>query len=1616
MLKKTTTILVLSFVLILWATPMVFGQKFQAQQIPLDQRLGPTAPVIPLEKGFCVIQNDDGSIAYYWDGFGAGDGVAAYMDPATCPDPPPYPFRITDAHFYLYNFGGAVWPVQIDVNVRDLVGGDSCNGPGVILCSETFTIPYDSSYQSLGREMNLTISPLCCVNGPFFLEIAYTGGTGSPYPSPLFGSDVADTCINWMLYGGLYYDWNDFWGPGAGNIVLRATGNTHDPDCGEPWPNHKMHFPQLPDLEGWDVFAGFPKTLADDWQCSATGPVLDIHFWGSWKDLDGDPYTDDFYTPMPWFQLSIHRNIPATPDTPWSRPGDQIWFWEGEVPGTPFEPPAMEHWLDPNTGEVFYNDHVPYWRYDFFFDSVSPPPEPFFQYQDSIYWLNISALYISTPYQWGWKSSTDHFMDDAVYTDNPPVGPWSPLIEPPRANWFDVYFNSLGEPEDMGSTNYYGAGWYRYEYWSNMWFYDNPYVTNPKHVWLEFYVDPVGPTPYIEFAINWSTDLWSIEGVPGRPPLPGEDETLYIGREIFPVSIGLNTIDFWIEDYNPEWVSIDFVATDVVINGWIWHECVQTSMDLAFVITGEEIPTGQNHFKIWLIEPQTFHSIVFVQDQFMEDSLTLVDLEFLSNPVVKMVDGDTFDIVRPDDHLTWYRAFGRDTLIEVEYVNQFESTTVVIDSVDYLLVPTQKEGHAPPEYLDHYKAYRIEDAVAFPVQLALEDQFDVLYGMPEFIDFIIPRYFLTPAIKNTEQPQLFDSVTHYVAYEIIPTRYFPLSVNTWDQFGTHVLNAYESQMLLVPSKKIIRPPCYPPNIGCPADETQNQNGVYTTTTQWTANDGNPGDPSVELISVAVQAPLPPGISAAVVNFIGPVPGPGLGVKTTWGTVTYTVADHCQSGGDITLITTNNCPAPNNSATCTFNVTLTNDPPDITQPDSLEGFVNHVVEYDISGNDPNGDIINDTASIQIVPDCGTYSITRTSGSGTSSGTWHVSWNTSGCTDSITYLVIHDLTDTCGATAYCTTKVHLSQERECDVNDPYDCDTLWVECGDMQVPPGGGLVTVDLTIANDESLRAVQVILSYQGSPVGCDSMPDSENTVDKVFAGSVVENWEIKVVNIDHAAKTVSLGATPIMQPCLPPGKGHLATLTLFGDSCCTILLDTTTATGNSTRFTECYNLTTFYPVCRIDTCHIEREEVGWHWKDPYEDYAPNGMPDIDQRQDAWIKYDTDQWSFCGPCAVANCFKWFDSKYNVPPGVPGDGIDQFPLVRQYIDPLGGMICPYDDHDPWNVDHPATSWNPGIGPPPPTVPQPFVPGAQPPGMPPWGELVERLAWYFNTDGIQTGYCEFTGTNVMWMQQGIDDWLNSETFTDGSTLADTLCEVTTPMPTFAYVESLVEKCEDVILLLGFWYEDPPGSGEWWRIGGHYVTVAGVNSEQSMIAFSDPFIDAFEMGVAPGRVGDGYIISHPHGSHDATVHNDEGNVSHDIYAIYDSPSPGGLWGLPEYAIMTDPYYWSWNFFNQNVPDEFIPMTAPWSEISPIFTEVEYCVHISPWDYRGDVNIPYGDGVVNIADVVFLVNYLFTGGAVPVPYSEGDTNCDGVVNIADVVTIINYLFAGAPAPRCCDP
>jgi hypothetical protein len=79
-------------------------------------------------------------------------------------------------------------------------------------------------------------------------------------------------------------------------------------------------------------------------------------------------------------------------------------------------------------------------------------------------------------------------------------------------------------------------------------------------------------------------------------------------------------------------------------------------------------------------------------------------------------------------------------------------------------------------------------------------------------------------------------------------------------------------------------------------------------------------------------------------------------------------------------------------------------------------------------------------------------------------------------------------------------------------------------------------------------------------------------------------------------------------------------------------------------------------------------------------------------------------------------------------------------------------------------------------------------------------------------------------------------------------------------------------------------------------------------------------------------------------------------------------------------------------------------------WAEAEFVLNIGP-DYDcGDAN---GDRLANIADAVFIINFVFKSGPAPEPIQSGDANCDGETNVGDAVYMINYVFKGGPGPCC---
>jgi len=70
---------------------------------------------------------------------------------------------------------------------------------------------------------------------------------------------------------------------------------------------------------------------------------------------------------------------------------------------------------------------------------------------------------------------------------------------------------------------------------------------------------------------------------------------------------------------------------------------------------------------------------------------------------------------------------------------------------------------------------------------------------------------------------------------------------------------------------------------------------------------------------------------------------------------------------------------------------------------------------------------------------------------------------------------------------------------------------------------------------------------------------------------------------------------------------------------------------------------------------------------------------------------------------------------------------------------------------------------------------------------------------------------------------------------------------------------------------------------------------------------------------------------------------------------------------------------------------------------DVDYLVFLC-----GDAD---GSGGVDIDDAVFLITYIFAGGAEPHPPETGDVNCAGGIDIDDAVYLINYIFSAGPEP-----
>ena len=151
-----------------------------------------------------------------------------------------------------------------------------------------------------------------------------------------------------------------------------------------------------------------------------------------------------------------------------------------------------------------------------------------------------------------------------------------------------------------------GGVWWYYQNtdWWNQWFENTPF--DPDR-WKEidvafeiFRLDPGAGDAWAEVTLNWSTpvyaDILSSPMNPPIPPLTPEQEDLFIERaepSLFEGQVGDMTtqdvdppIHYVIDDYNPQWVSIDIHGYNFRIDGRIDHRCVPEPASLSLLGLG----------------------------------------------------------------------------------------------------------------------------------------------------------------------------------------------------------------------------------------------------------------------------------------------------------------------------------------------------------------------------------------------------------------------------------------------------------------------------------------------------------------------------------------------------------------------------------------------------------------------------------------------------------------------------------------------------------------------------------------------------------------------------------------------------------------------------------------------------------------------------------------------------------------------------------------------------------------------------------------------------------------------------------------------------------------------
>jgi hypothetical protein len=313
---------------------------------------------------------------------------------------------------------------SVEVSITGLCS-NSCNG-----CVFCLTCPNDmvvtTCSNSLPVSFPVWVSDTCCSN--YTLVTVPPSGSSFPLGTNTVTSTLTDNCGN---SNSCSFTVTVLPGANCATNCLPDTNGVkylQDPGLTNGIVVNATASP-------WDPMDGFAWILADDFPCTNSGPITDIHLWGSWLNDQVDE--NAIYT------LAIWSDVPTNGPDAYSHPGQLLWtqtYSNGQYTRCPYAN-QFENFYD---GDSYINDGSPSWLgssiilYYLCFD-VSPT-NVFIQTGTSSaptnYWLSVTMQSANSSLYFGWKSSATAYNDAAVAAYNfnpgnfyPQPGDWMPMAD-----------------------------------------------------------------------------------------------------------------------------------------------------------------------------------------------------------------------------------------------------------------------------------------------------------------------------------------------------------------------------------------------------------------------------------------------------------------------------------------------------------------------------------------------------------------------------------------------------------------------------------------------------------------------------------------------------------------------------------------------------------------------------------------------------------------------------------------------------------------------------------------------------------------------------------------------------------------------------------------------------------------------------------------------------------------------------------------------------------------------------------------------------------------------------------------------------------------------------------